>query len=304
MSQTNPAAPRGKWDTRTRRAHRRFVLYANVPIAINQERSQGGRPLEMVWRRPEGQIRALLRAGGEALRALGRGGPETARREQTERLEGVLDQIADADDWSRRLHTFYQALRTDRARFALTRLVRLGCVPHDLVRCVGSFTNIREATAVAGKRQETARYLPQLQRLAASFAQLADDCDAYNALEEHFGGTTFPLDRNVAAFLRDEAASMAEFIGDADPRRHAMFTMANAHLMDMMRDIKTITGSYQDALVAEFLNGVPGIRVSGGQLRQMRTRYTKRGNAWTSPRYFGRPISRIVMEVKDRNAPT
>ena len=295
MSQTKPASRRGRWDTRARRAQRRLVLYNNVAIAIDVVRGQGGHPLEMVWKRPKDEIRALMQSGGEALRVLGRGEPANVRQAQIERLEGVLDQIAAADDWIRRLHLFYQALRTERARSALTKLVRLGCVPHDLVRCVRTFTDDREATALAGKRQETRAYLPRLQRLTESFAQLADDCDGYNKLEERYGGTTFRLDRNMAAFLRDEAASMGGVLRDADPRRHRMFTMANAHLMDMMRDIKTITGQFQDALVADFLNGVPEIRVSAGQLRQFRARHGSRGKAWTPPRYMARPASRIVM---------
>ena len=89
---------------------------------------------------------------------------------------------------------------------------------------------------------------------------------------------------------------MGEFIRDADARRHAMFTMANAHLMDMMRDIKTITGGYQDLLVAELLNGVAGIRMSVEQLKKLRARYNNRGKTWTSPRHIGRLASRIVME--------
>lgn len=74
-----------------------------------------------------------------------------------------------------------------------------------------------------------------------------------------------------------------------------MFTRANAHLMDMMGDIKIITGTNQDPVVCDFLNGVPGVSVTVHRLRQLRTRYKNRGDAWTSPRYFGRPTSRIVL---------
>ena len=80
-----------------------------------------------------------------------------------------------------------------------------------------------------------------------------------------------------------------------------MFTMANAHLMDLMRDVKTITGTFQDRLVVDFLNGVPRVTVTVDQLQQLRTRYGRRGKAWTPPRYLGRPISRIVMDTPAPN---
>ena len=296
MSERNLTPRHLGLDARAVSVSRRLVLYGNVEMAITLERNQGGSPLEMVWKRPETEIRGLMQAGGQALRVLGQTQPKSIRQEHTARLEAVLDRIAAADDWTERLHTFYDTLGNDLARVALTKLVKLGCVPHDLVRCVGNFTDQGEATAVAGQRRERQAYRPGLQRLAASFKRLAADCDRYNRLEEHYGGTMFRLDRNVAAFLRDEAASMAEFIRDADPRRHTMFTRANAHLLDMMRDIKTITGAFQDRIVIDFLNGVPGVDMTVDQLQQLRTRYRTRGNAWTSPRYFGRPISRIVMD--------
>jgi hypothetical protein len=132
--------------------------------------------------------------------------------------------------------------------------------------------------------------------LAQSFTQLAAQCDAYTKLPHHYD-STFLLDRHLAAFLRDEASAMAEFVRDADPRRHGMFTMANHHLMVMMPDIKTITGSFQDNLTTDFLNGVVGVRVSCDQLKKMRTRYGHRAATWQAPRYFARPASRIVLQA-------
>ena len=133
--------------------------------------------------------------------------------------------------------------------------------------------------------------------------RLATDCDAYTRLPEHWGGSTCRLDRHVSAFLRDEATVMREFIRDADPRRHAMFTMANAHFLDMIRDIKTITGSFQDRLVTQFLNGVPGIRVSAEHLKKMRNRHRRRSQEWTVPIYLTRPVSRIVMDPAPKRRP-
>ena len=297
MSQTRPGSRRRRWDARARGAQRRFVLYMNVERAIELDKSEGGCPRELVWRRPDHEIRRLWQTGGAALRLCGQQRPADVAHEQIERLEGVLDQLAAADDWTRRLHTFWQRLRYESARRALTLLVRLGCVPHDLVRCVDAFTDPGERKAVEGKRRETRAYLPRLRRLATAYERLATRCDTYTRLKEHYGGTKFWQDRHIAAFLRDEAAMMGEFIRDADPRRHATFTMGNTYLMDMMRDIKTITGQYQDTLVAQFLNGVPGVRMTPDQLRKMRNRRVLREKEWQSPRYGGR-ASRIGMDVQ------
>lgn len=88
---------------------------------------------------------------------------------------------------------------------------------------------------------------------------------------------------------------MLEFIRDADARRRPTLTMATAQFMRMMRDIKVMTGGFQDALVVEFLNGVEGGTLTPDQLRKMRTRYASRAAAWRPPRYLTRPASRIVL---------
>jgi len=88
---------------------------------------------------------------------------------------------------------------------------------------------------------------------------------------------------------------MGEFIRDADPRRPPVFTMANHHLMDMMRDIKTITGTFQDPVVADLLTGV-GIPMTPDGLKKLRNRFGTRERAWTMPRYLRRPVSRITMD--------
>jgi hypothetical protein len=297
VSQTDPPVRRGTWAARERRAMRRLILYSNVMVEIGRQRSQGGSPLELVWRLPDVEIHRLFETAGQAVRILGRSAPPDVRQEQTIRLEQCLDRLVAADDWTRRLRVFLERLRHERARRALSQLARLGCVPHDLVRCVENFTDEGGADAVKARRREIQAYLPRLRRLAESYERLATECEDYNKLKEHYGGTTFRLDHQIAAFLRDEAAMMGAFIRDGDARRHEVLTMANAHLMTMLRDIKTITGEFQDTLVAEFLNGVPGIRMTAYQLRQMRNRHKRRGKAWQPPRYLSRPPSRIVMDV-------
>jgi len=59
-----------------------------------------------------------------------------------------------------------------------------------------------------------------------------------------------------------------------------------------------MTGRFQDRLLAEFLNGVPGLTMPAEQLRKMRKRLTKRAGAWAVQPYFNRPASRIVMNAK------
>jgi hypothetical protein len=248
----------------------------------------------MVWKRPVVEIRHLFETGVQALRRFNRRQPSETPHEEIERLERVLDQLAAADDWTQRLHTFWSSLRTERARIALTTLVRLGCVPHELVDVVGLLTDPRAAKAMEDRRRETAAYFLRLQRLAASFTRLADDCDKYTRLPWRYDQTKFRLDRYVAAFLRDEATTMRAFMRDTDPRRFTNWG-ASHYRMRMMHDIKIMTGRFQDALLAQFLSGVPGVTMTAAQLRKMRTRQTKRAAAWAPPPYFNRPGSRIVM---------
>ena len=293
--------------TRVQRARRRFTLYQAVVLAIEHERSQGGRPLEMVWRRPESELRRLFRTAGAALRALGARPSSAASPDKIAELERAVDQIAAADDWTRRLGPFWSALRTERARRALTTLVRKGCVPHNLAQDVTIFASTGERQALEAYRRELRGYSSRLTRLAASFMRLAQDCEAHTRLPERNGVTPFRLDRQIATFLRDEAAQMREYIDDADPGRRTL-TMPHWHLMEMMRDIKTITGSFQDRLVADFLNGVPEIRVTVAQLRRMRARHRTKTAAWKPPRYLrrpaSRPASRIVMDGGSPQPPT
>ena len=299
LSRTGPGSRRVGWETRARCAQRRFVLYTSVENEINQERSQGGKPLEMVWKLPNDKIRALFQAGGQVLRAFGRKAPSEVPHEQIEHLERLVERLATADDWSRRLQTFLQRLRNERARVALTKLVRLGCVPHDLVRSVQSYADQRAVGVVEKARDETQTYLPRLWELVKLLEQVANACERYTALRENYGGSKFYLDRNIAWFLRDEATAMQEFIRDSDPRRHGRRTKADVQLFLIMREIKTITGGFQDRLVADFLNGVPGIRTRNAEmLKRWRARQDVRWNEWKPSRYVTRPVSRIETDVE------
>ena len=303
MSRTSARLRPATWGARFRSAQRRFILYQNVEVAIAQEGSIGGKVLKMVWRRPAAEISLLLQTGGHAIRELSHRQPESVERELIERLEGVVTQLAAADDWAQRLHAFLRDLRTESARRALTALVRLGCVPHELVQCLQTYTNPSAAKALREQRQERLAYLPRLQRLQAAFVQLADDCDAYTHLRWRYSGSNFRVDCHAAAFLRDEAAVIGEFIRDADPRR-AAFTLANNALQRMMRDIKTITGGFQDPLVAQLLNGIPGVAQKNAEvLKKVRRRLRLKDQAWTTPRYLTRPASRIVMEDNSAGRP-
>lgn len=128
------------------------------------------------------------------------------------------------------------------------------------------------------------------------FNKLATECEDYVSLRGNFGGSKFHLDKSVAAFLRDEAAGMQEFIRDADSRRYGHRRWTETQLWMMMREIQMITGSFQDRLVADLVNGISGRQWNPEQLKRWRARENARWDKWTPPRYFNRPDSRIKLD--------
>jgi hypothetical protein len=219
MSPTRFNPTRLPWPVRAAQARRRFTSYSNVVLEIERQRALGAKPKGMLWRLSDAEIKALFAKGGEILRAGFNLKPANVAHEHIEQLEKVVDQLAAADDWNRRLCDFLATLQTETARNAFDSLVRFGCVPDDLADCVRCRTDKDEARLRQETQRERLIYLPRLRELAKLFEKLSVRCDKYKGLPERYGGSKFSLDQNVAGFLRTEAASMREFIRDADTRR-------------------------------------------------------------------------------------
>ena len=212
-----------------------------------------------------------------------------------ERLEQIVDQLAEADDWTGRLKDFLKDLRPDQRR-AFSRLVSLGCVPHDLAYHIRQQSNEAGTGAERAAQRERSIYLPRLRTVAAMFQNLASECERYSALRENYGGSKFRLDRNISAFLRDEAAAIHEFIRNSDSRRHSRRGWADTQLRMMMRDVKITAGAFQDRLVAQVLDGISGRKWNEEKLKRWRAREDARWNQWTAPGYVNRPTTRIKLE--------
>ena len=221
-------------------------------------------------------------------------GSEPVSEVEIRQLEGILDRLADADDWMHGLHIFWKALHPDQ-QAAFNRLVRLGCIPHDLARHVEEQINPRGTQVEQRARKETLIYLPRLRKLTIAFESLSLLCERYIALRENYGGSKFHLDRNIVAFLRHEAAAIREFVSDSDQRRHGRRTWAETQLWFMMRDVKMTTGEFQDRLIAKLLGSSPGA-MNAEALKRWRARENIRWTGWKPPAYLIRPASRIKLE--------
>ena len=236
------------------RAHAARLRYFGYSRAIER---YGHR--SMAWKQGTSAAVALLQRGGASLRAMGSmfKGQDRADDHASEvaELEAVVAQLAAMDDWSLRLESYLSSL-TDRARGAFRRLVKGGCVPDDLVQCLECQADPEERQAEQRSRAERSAYLPRLQALAKSFENLANECDRYISLRVKYGGSTFPLDSNLSPFLRREAAAVAEFVRDSDPRRRGQRTLADSILFHTMEDIKAITGRFQG--LSGFPNAILG----------------------------------------------
>ena len=279
------------WSHRAHAARLRFIGYCR---AIERHGHQS-----MTWKQGPSAAAALIQRGGAFIRAMG---PVFKRPDRADdfgseiaELEDVVVQLAAMDDWSLRLGHYLSSL-TDRAQRAFRRLVKRGCVPDDLVNCLECQTDPEERQAVQRSRAERSIYLPRLQALAKSFEKLANECDRYIALRVTYAGSTFPLDSNLSPFLRREAAAVAEFVRDSDPRRRGQRTLADAILFHTMADIKAVTGGFQDRLMADLLSSVRKAEETADNLKRWRAREAERWNAWKVPAYLARPGLRVSAE--------
>jgi hypothetical protein len=230
----------------------------------------------MAWRLPDSEIRQLFAEGGRALRVLGQTPvPEKAAHEAIERLERILDRLTAADDWPKRLKCCLGQLRNDRARRAFDALVRRGCVPDTLAYCIRCQTDRGEQEVVEEAWREALIYRPRLRDLARSFERVAKECEDYAGLWEKHLGTKFTLDLNLSAFLREETATIREFLRDWKRRRGR--TRVESVLWLAMQEISLTTGSFQDRLVADLLNGATTVTTTADNLKRWRARETSGG---------------------------
>jgi hypothetical protein len=211
----------------------RFAIY-EVNKTANEETG------ESAWRVPEKRIQHLFSAGRKARGALLRADRPLALRESVKRLREVVDALALADDWTRRLSRSLELLHSESKR-ALEILVRRGCVPDELLICLEAQ---REWGPTGGTRDDTLMYRPRLIALTRRFEQLATACDRYLQCRMRSPRATFRLDPNIPIWLRYQVAHFKIFITDSDPKRTVRGTQAESALFSAMRDVKTITGSF------------------------------------------------------------
>jgi hypothetical protein len=85
----------------------------------------------------------------------------------------------------------------------------------------------------------------------------------------------------IVAFLREHAMALRDFAEQADQRKTQRRTRADWTLFKTMNDVKVITGTYQDDLLSDFLDGVWGGESTRGEaLRRWRARERTR---WQKP---------------------
>jgi hypothetical protein len=191
-----------------------------------------------------------------------------ATREQIKSLEGAVDALASADKWEVRLSPFLKTLKPASARTALKDLVKLGCVADMLVDCLN-----KQSTEEARRRPRQIRmneHRTQMRRLSKQMKELADLCDDWDRLRVRLTGGAYALDWKISAFLSNEAQRINAFLVSNYPRTNHPLTLAKSDLVLTMRDIRMITGAYQDRLVAKLLG--PVFPTTADALKKIRLR--------------------------------
>ena len=88
------------------------------------------------WRRPMRDLYAWLREAARHLRGARKASDDSSPSEHIEALEGVLDKLTKAHDWTRRFPSLVKKLEATKTLWAFERLVKLGCVPDALAFCI------------------------------------------------------------------------------------------------------------------------------------------------------------------------
>jgi len=143
--------------------HIRFSVYADAFEANKHE---------ITWQ-PGVDVQALLRAGGSALRDMGSATDKPALDPAVAELDRVVRALAAADDWTRKLAPLLRNI-TPAARQAFDELVKRGCVPLELAKCLEAQTQFVETEEAF--RKERLVYLPRLKDMEREFR--LEDCRA------------------------------------------------------------------------------------------------------------------------------
>jgi hypothetical protein len=256
--------------------HIRFSVYASAFQANKRE---------ITWQAGV-DVQALLRAGGGALRDMGRATDKPALDMAVAELDRVVRALAAADDWTRKLAPLLRNL-TPTARRAFDELVKRGCVPLELVRLLEAQTQFVESEEAF--RKERSVYLPRLKDMEREFRGLSRTCKQYVAVRESHLSSKYPLRAIVPEWLSAQADLMRDFVRDADARRKDKIRYGESLIISTMtRTRNAITGRFEDALFAQLLAGAPGGRpMTAESLKRWRTRTERKWKNWRAPQWWG-----------------
>ena len=247
------------------RANLRFLWYRRA-IGISKLR------VARTWRRSPEDLFELIRAGSRAINGSNRPAP-IHHRPPEETVEDVVKALAKADDWTRRLSDFLDGLGTADARTAVTRLVRLGCVPDQLAWCV---EELRRPSALEIKRQQDSDHRTAVRALAKQFETLAKACDAY-ILDSYRWSYVInhAIGPRPSQDLRQQSDRIREFADAIETRPRRQFDPSHATLLIVTGEIRRITGTFQDDLLAPIVQTAPRFsNMTPEALRKWRARYS------------------------------
>lgn len=245
------------------RAGLRFLWYRR---AIGDSKSGLG----PTWRLSTDELFDLIRAGARAINGSSRPAPLHGPA-RGETLEEVVEALARADDWTRRLSGFLNDLNDTESKAAVRRLVRLGCVPDELAWCVAEHKGPSEADA---KRHDDIAHRTLLRTLAAEFDKAAAACGTYLSKTDELRYVGRVIGLKEWRNLYEDARRFRERAASLDTRRRVKWTRADSALYITMRDMRTITGQFQDSLLAALLRSVPHLRgTTSESLRKWRARH-------------------------------
>ncbi len=195
-----------------------------------------------------------------------------------EELEDVLDHIHGADNWRKRLAPRLNQLKCARTREVLKTLVDLGCVPDELLYCLqvlreAESRSANDRTRLTSHRRQVRVLAAQLEQLAKAWSKAIDS--------ELLTPGAYGLSTAVADFLWTEAQRIKHYLEISDPRSRHARTQADWVRFKTMNDVKAITGSYYDDMIAALVSEV--FRVTAEGQRRWRSRETAKWNSWKPP---------------------
>ena len=259
------------------RAERRFTWFLR---AVRDSAPEG-----TGWRRPTRDLYTWLREASRHLREARKAIDDFSRGGHIEALEGILDKLTKAHDWTRRFPSLVKKLKATKTLWAFERLVRLGCVPDALAYCIQEQERAPSESELQRRRDTLQRR--ELKALAREFERLADRCDDYFSRTDRAQIDSI-VDLYAAIWLRNEAARFQAEAARLIPGKRRHTTRAEAVLLQTMIEIRTVTGKYHEAFLAEILRHTPTHKKTTDEsLRKWRAReiriWRERGPAHLSP---------------------